>query len=75
MIKSFVQACDVQNRRAHSGKRGYAKAVRRYLLRDRKAEYKDRKQLLTVVWPKPKEKKKAKTVKVLSPFTMETETE
>ena len=75
MIKTFRQAALVQDRRADSGKRGYAKAVRRFLLREYPDLYQSRKQSLTVVWPKPKVKKKTKKVKVLSPLSMEIEIE
>ena len=73
MIKTFAHAAAIQDRRADSGKRGYAKAVRRYLLRQYPDLYLSRKQSLTAVWPKPKEKKKAEKVKVL--FSTEAEIE
>lgn len=51
MIKTQEQASKVQQRRADSGKRGYAKAVRRYLLRTSHADtYRVYKARLPVYW-------------------------
>lgn len=60
MIKSYEQAMAVQDRRANSGKRGYAKAVRRYLLNNHKDRYQSRKAALKAIWPKKKKKAEPK---------------
>lgn len=50
MIKDFEHAQAVQERRVKDNKRGYAKAVRRFLLRDRGINYEAFKPLLPVRW-------------------------
>ncbi len=50
MIKNFDHAVEVQKRRVKAGKRGYAKAVRRFLLRDKGLNYKAFKPLLPRNW-------------------------
>lgn len=58
MIKSYAQAAAIQGRRVKSGKRGYAKAVRRYLLATRADTYADTylnaRNQLPVRWDRPK---------------------
>jgi len=52
MIKDMRHAELVQSRRIDAGKRGYAKAVRRFLLRDHGLNYKALKPFLPVMWNK-----------------------
>lgn len=54
MIKTYAQAVAIQGRRVKSGKRGYAKAVRRYLLATRAGTYLDARNQLPVRWDRPK---------------------
>lgn len=50
MIKSLEQAIATQKRRAAQQKRGYAKAVRRFLKRTHSDDYKYLKRSLAVFW-------------------------
>lgn len=56
MIKSYDQCLETQKRRVKAGKRGYAKAVRRYLLKfvSDYLDYKSLKNGLPVTWKKKK---------------------
>ena len=51
MVKTIEQAKAIQSRRAKSGKRGYAKAVRRYLKRNHADDFLAIKNNLAVAWP------------------------
>lgn len=53
MIRTTQQAIAVQARRAKSGKRGYAKAVRRYFARTAAGVYRAQMNSLSVNWKKP----------------------
>jgi len=57
MIKTLQQAREVQIRRVSAGRFGYAKAVRRYLMREHKQQYQIIKKNLSVVFPKKGAKK------------------
>ena len=50
MVKSLKQAELIQMRRSKSGLRGYAKAVRRYLLHSHTENYQNAKSSLPVNW-------------------------
>lgn len=50
MIKTHAQAVAIQDRRVKAGKRGYAKAVRRYLQAKRAGTYLDARNQLPVRW-------------------------
>ena len=50
MIKSLDQAKAVQERRVAKGLKGYAKAVRRYLLKNHREEYVSIRSELEVKW-------------------------
>ena len=50
MIKSLEQANRVQKNRVVSGKRGYAKAVRRFLLREYSEAYLKERAKLIASW-------------------------
>lgn len=52
MITNMIHAREVQERRVRSGKRGIARAVRRYLTRTYRArgEYLEARRLLLVKW-------------------------
>ena len=57
MVKLIEQAKKIQNARVAAGKRGYAKAVRRFLLREhapRFDRYEHAKKSLPVAWPAKK---------------------
>lgn len=64
MITSIEQCKEIQKRRVALKKRGYAKAVRTFLLKEAKAEknvenrsfYRDTMNSLKVTWFKPEEK-------------------
>ena len=51
MIKTIEQAQKIQKSRVKAGKRGYAKAARRFLKREYPNSYKIRKSALDVAWP------------------------
>lgn len=51
MINSYEEAVAVQTRRHISGKRGTAKAVRRFIQRTDPANYERRRTLLPITWP------------------------
>ena len=50
MITDSHQAMQVQTRRVTAGRSGYAKAVRRYLLREHAADMRVEKQRFPVSW-------------------------
>lgn len=54
-ITSFVDCINVQERRVQAKKRGYAKAVRNWLLINHPDDYATMKAQLPVTWVKPKE--------------------
>lgn len=54
MITSTAQAKRIQERRVAAGKRGYAKAVRRFLLQG--SNYQEAKAQLPVTWEVPNPK-------------------
>lgn len=60
MIKSLEQAQEVQHRRAASGKRGYARAVRRYFLRVSPGRYREALGQVSVNWVRNRKPKEAK---------------
>lgn len=49
----MAQAVLVQSRRAQSGRRGYAKAVRRFLRRAQGPHYQAARDRLPVTWERP----------------------
>lgn len=51
MITTFEQAHKIQTGRYAAGKKGVAKAVRRYLLRIDPDNYKSRRKSLPAAWP------------------------
>lgn len=55
MIKTIEQAKAIQKRRVKAEKRGYAKAVRRFLRRECSTVYKEVKAHFPVVWDGKKE--------------------
>jgi predicted AAA+ superfamily ATPase len=62
VIKSLAQAIATQKRRAAQQKRGYAKAVRRFLKRNHASEYLKERGKLEVFWvPEKAEGSKADT--------------
>jgi len=54
MVKTLDQAVGVQQRRYALGKRGVAKAVRRYLLHVDPDSYESRRDSLPANWPEAK---------------------
>ena len=54
MIKTPQQATLIQTRRVAAGKRGYAKAVRRFMAHKFEATYRAQMNHLPVVWTKTK---------------------
>lgn len=54
MIKAMIQAVAVQKRRVDSGKRGYAKAVRRFIASANTGSYRETMNSLPVNWLRPK---------------------